>query len=374
MGLRATPRMTGVAEPSPDRTVNLLVVADRDRIAASDAAPTSLSTRIAVLRDLGVEVTTADASLMSAGRAGMALRRRDPAADAIIEAHVAPPSLPAWLAARIARAPLVLHLGDAAFVEGSPAGRIGGTAGFTLRRASLVVTTSRSAAGALTARHPELSGRVVIEPQGVEIERFRHETAHLGADDAPVPPPVAVEHRRTGIVFVGPLTAGSGVDLLLDAVGRIEADGRPHVTIIGEGVELDALRSQAERLAVGATWQSDGGPDRIVHALRSAAIVVIPPLAGQDTTVAIQAMAAGAVVVASAAGALREIVDDGRNGILVEPGDPAALASGIRRAQIVARGDDRLRLMRTAAAATATEHDVHAIARRALSRYRSLGG
>jgi len=30
-------------------------------------------------------------------------------------------------------------------------------------------------------------------------------------------------------------------------------------------------------------------------------------------------------------------VDDGRNGILVEPGDPAALASGIRRAQIVAR-------------------------------------
>jgi glycosyltransferase involved in cell wall biosynthesis len=374
MGLRATPRMTGVAEPSPDRTVNLLVVADRDRIAASDAAPTSLSTRIAVLRDLGVEVTTADASLMSAGRAGMALRRRDPAADAIIEAHVAPPSLPAWLAARLARAPLVLHLGDAAFVEGSPAGRIGGTAGFTLRRASLVVTTSRSAAGALTARHPELAGRVVIEPQGVEIERFRHETAHLGADDAPVPPPVAVEHRRTGIVFVGPLTAGSGVDLLLDAVGRIEADGRPHVTIIGEGVELDALRSQAERLAVGATWQSDGGPDRIVHALRSAAIVVIPPLAGQDTTVAIQAMAAGAVVVASAAGALRETVDDGRNGILVEPGDPAALASGIRRAQIVARGDDRLRLMRTAAAATAAEHDIHAIARRALSRYRSLGG
>src|SRR6476661_6296916 len=163
MGPRATARMTDVAEPSPDRTVHLLVVADRDRIAASDAAPTSLSTRIAVLRDLGVEVTTADASLMSATRAGMALRRRDPAADAIVEAHLARPSLPAWLAARLGRAPLVLHLGDAAFVEGLPAGRIGGTAGFTLRRASLVVTTSRSAAGALTARHPELAGRVVIE-------------------------------------------------------------------------------------------------------------------------------------------------------------------------------------------------------------------
>ncbi|SRR6185436_15236177 len=374
MGPRTTPRMTDVAEPSPDRTVHLLVVADRDRIAASDAAPTSLSTRIAVLRDLGAEVTTADASLMSAIRAGIALRRRDPAADAIVEAHLARPSIPAWLAARLSGAPLVLHLGDAGFVDGSPTGRLGGSAGFALRQASLIVTTSRSAAGALTTRMPELAGRVVIEPQGVEIERFRHETAHLGADDASAPPPVAVEHRRTGIVFVGPLTAGSGVDLLLDAVGRIEADGRPHVTIIGGGADLDALRSQAERLEVGATWQSDGAPDRIVHALRSAAIVVIPPRTGQDTTVAIQAMAAGAVVVASAAGALREIVDDGRNGILVEPGDPAALASGIRRAQIVARGDDRLRLMRTAAAATATEHDVHAIARRALSRYRSLGG
>jgi glycosyltransferase involved in cell wall biosynthesis len=365
--------MTDVAEPSPDRTIHLLVIADRDHPAASDAGPTSLSTRIAVLRDLGVEVTTAGASLISASRAGIAFRRRDPTATAIVEAHLARPSLSAWLAARFARAPLVLHVGDAGFVDGSSPGWIGGTTGFTLRRASLVVTTSRSAAGALTARLPELAGRVVIEPQGVEIERFRHETAHLGADDAAAAPAVAVEHRRTGIVFVGPLTAGSGVDVLLDALGRIEADGRPHVTIIGGGVELEALRSQAARLAVGATWQSGGGPDRIVHALRSAAIVVVPPRTAGDTTVAIQAMAAGAVVVASASGALRETVDDGRNGILVEPGDPAALASGIRRAQIVARGDDRLRLMRTAAAATAAEHDVHAIARRALSRYRSLG-
>src|SRR4029078_4435121 len=121
--------MTDVAEPSPDRTVRLLVVADRDRIAASDAAPTSLSTRIAVLRDLGAEVTTADASLLSPPRAGIALRRRDPAADAIVEAHLARPSIPAWLAARLSGAPLVLHLGDAGFVDRFLTGRLGGNLG-----------------------------------------------------------------------------------------------------------------------------------------------------------------------------------------------------------------------------------------------------
>ena len=121
-------------------------------------------------------------------------------------------------------------------------------------------------------------------------------------------------------------------------------------------------------------WQTDGAPGRLLDAIRSASILVVPPGREPDAIVMIQAMAAGAVVVAAASASLREIVDDGRNGIFVEMAEPAALAAGIRRAQIVARGDDRLRLMRTAAAATAAEHDLPTVARRTLDRYRSLPG
>jgi glycosyltransferase involved in cell wall biosynthesis len=46
---------------------------------------------------------------------------------------------------------------------------------------------------------------------------------------------------------------------------------------------------------------------------------------------ALEAMASGIPVIASAVGGLREAVEDGRSGILVAPGDPRALADGISR-------------------------------------------
>jgi D-inositol-3-phosphate glycosyltransferase len=333
--------------------VRLLVVADTDPTGA----------RIAALRDLGVDVTFANPSPLAGVRAGLALRRGS-AAQTIVEVAFPGPTLGAWLAARLARVPLVVRVRD----TGSPEAPAGASA---LRRARLVVTTSRAAAAALSAAVPQLAGRVVVESLGVDTEPFRSDPP-VGGDEGSRP--AGADRRRAGIVVAGPLTAGSGVDVVLDAMGAIDADGRPAVTILGHGAESDALHARAEGLGVAVDWQPDDGPDRVIDAIRSASIVVVPPRSEPEATRAIQGMAAGAVVVAAASGSLREIVDDGRNGILVESRDPAALAAGIRRALIVARGDDRLRLMRTAASTTAAEHDVRTVARRTLDRYRALGG
>jgi glycosyltransferase involved in cell wall biosynthesis len=70
--------------------------------------------------------------------------------------------------------------------------------------------------------------------------------------------------------------------------------------------------------------------DELVRLYNSAQVVVSPSLYEGFGLPAAEAMACGAAVVATTAGAFPEFIDDGRTGILVPPGDPDALAAAIR--------------------------------------------
>ena len=75
---------------------------------------------------------------------------------------------------------------------------------------------------------------------------------------------------------------------------------------------------------------------------RRASIVVVPSLYEGFGLPAIEAMACGTPVVASAAGALPEVMETGGGGILVPPGDPEALAKAI--ATLLEQPEARARL------------------------------
>jgi starch synthase len=66
-------------------------------------------------------------------------------------------------------------------------------------------------------------------------------------------------------------------------------------------------------------------------------VLVAPSLQEPFGTVVSEAMAVGTPVVATRVGGLAEVVDDGVTGLLVEPGEPKALASAIL--EVLARGD-----------------------------------
>ena len=173
--------------------------------------------------------------------------------------------------------------------------RVPWLARIVLRRARLVLAASASLAAAARA----LGAREVrVVPSGVAIPETVGEP-----DDPP------------HVLFVGRLSPEKGVLELVEACG-----GLPLV-VVGDG----PLRARVPG-AVGFV-----PPDGLGPYYERAAVVAAPSLREGYGVVAREAMAWGRPVVASAVGGLVDAVEDGVTGLLVPPGDVAALREAIER-------------------------------------------
>ncbi|MBJ7329741.1 MAG: glycosyltransferase [Solirubrobacteraceae bacterium] len=166
----------------------------------------------------------------------------------------------------------------------------------------------------------------VVVPSAFALQRLQELGAPLG--DVPVhvighPVPVTTERSRadtgTYALVASRLAPEKGVDVAIAACRQ----ARVPLVIAGDGPERAAL----ERAADGADVRFTGAvPAEEVSRLREGAALAIVPSRSAETfgLAAAEAMAAGVPVIASAVGALPELVVPGA---LVPPGDPAALAA-----------------------------------------------
>lgn len=142
------------------------------------------------------------------------------------------------------------------------------------------------------------------------------------------------------LLFVGRLVKRKGVDVLLHAAKILQNDPRLQVRIVGGGPEEQPLRDLATGLGLSHTVTFDGvvSSARIAELFASCDALVLPAIVTPtgDTeglgVVLIEAMGYGKLVVASSAGGIVDIVNDGDTGLLVPPGNPLELADAIRRA------------------------------------------
>ena len=173
-------------------------------------------------------------------------------------------------------------------------------------------------------------GRVAVVPHGVDLERF-----------APTPAPPSPPLR---LLAVGRLVEKKGFRDLVAALGRARVEAR--LTIVGEGPERGALESAAREAGVADRVELVGpvGHDRLPAIYATAHAVIAPSVVDRSgdrdglPNVVLEAMAAGLPVVGTRAGAITSAVEDGVTGIVVAPGDPAAIATALARL-----GDDDLR-------------------------------
>jgi glycosyltransferase involved in cell wall biosynthesis len=139
--------------------------------------------------------------------------------------------------------------------------------------------------------------------------------------------------RDRDLIFLGRLVSDKGVDLLLDALAMLAAEGlRPRLSIVGEGPEELRLREQAGRLEIAGQIDFLGlktGPE-LVELLNHHRILVAPSRYNEPFgIVALEGIACGCVVVGSAGGGLKDAI--GPCGETFRNGDAADLARVLGR-------------------------------------------
>ena len=138
--------------------------------------------------------------------------------------------------------------------------------------------------------------------------------------------------------YAGHLYAWKGVDILIDALAVLP--GVRALIVGGHAREPDLARLRAKATALGldarVTFTGHVAPAAVPARLAAADVLVLPNPASAISTHAtsplklFEYMAAGRAIVASDLPAVREVLTHGVNAVLVPPGDPAALADGIR--------------------------------------------
>ena len=181
-----------------------------------------------------------------------------------------------------------------------------------------VVTVSDDLKQKLLALCPGASGKAEVIPMGVQ----QREAVHNAQS----------ELERT-ILFIGRLTEVKGVDVLLKAAQQIDG---AQLLIAGDGEQRNKLETLAQNLSVNSKFLGQVEAMRRDHLLSSCAAIVIPSRVLADgrtegtPVVCLEAMAAGLPVVASSVGGLAEVIIDGHNGLLFEPGNQVMLAEKLK--------------------------------------------
>ncbi len=211
--------------------------------------------------------------------------------------------------------------------------------------------------------------RVELIPHGIDVEAFRPASApeRTALRERLILP---VEARL--VAFTGRLLRGKGVEVLVEAFGRL-APRHPdaHLVLVGSGAGQvlsmeEALRARVANAGLGSRVTFTGRVENVADYLRASDVYAFPSYFEAMPLSLLEAASCGLPCVASRIGGVVDVIDDGRSGVLVEAGDVNGLAAALGALlDMPARGAALGAAARAAALARFDERDN-------VARYREL--
>lgn len=196
---------------------------------------------------------------------------------------------------------------------------------------------------------PEGRGKVHLVYHGISFARF----------PPPPPPPAARDGSDPAhpveLLSVGRAVAKKGYDDLLAALATLPPGLHWRLSHIGGGTLLPELKRQAERLGLAGNirWLGALPQQEVLAAYRQADLFALPCKVVDDgdrdglPNVLMEAQSQGVCCLSTRLSGIPELIEDGVSGVLVEPGDVAALGAALAR--LIADPGLRQRLARAGA-------------------------
>lgn len=187
-----------------------------------------------------------------------------------------------------------------------------------------VLAVSEAVRGALIREAFFSPDRLHVLYTGIDADSFNDCRMHEFRKEIDVDPDSML------IGAVGRLSEEKGMDILIDAMPRILREF-PSLTLViaGDGPLKEALYRKTCNRGVDARVRFLGYRRDIERLLTGLDLLVMPSWTEGFPLVLLEAMAAGVPVVATKVGGIPEIVTDGREGVLVPPGDSLRLADRV---------------------------------------------
>jgi glycosyltransferase involved in cell wall biosynthesis len=216
----------------------------------------------------------------------------------------------------------------------------------------------------------ELSGRLDWPAEKIDLVYNAVDLARVQVEAPPgLREQLGGSETRPLVLTPARLDAQKGHDSLLKAVQQV-----PEATFLlaGEGPERERLEASAAQLGIVDRVRFLGRREDVPELLAACDVFALPSLYEGSSLAVLEAMAAGIPIVSSAIGGTEELIDDGRSGLLVAPGDPDALAAALRR--VLGDGELRKRLAARARERVEAGLTREAMATRVEGVYRELLG
>jgi len=231
----------------------------------------------------------------------------------------------------LARRPYVLKLtADPAFERARRRGLFAGSLASFQRERSVRTLPFRAARDAIVRRAAHVicpSAYLARLAVGWGVPESRVDVLPNPAPDTSTLPPREEARARHGfdgptVVFAGRLTEQKSLDVAIEAARLAGV----RLVIAGDGPD----RARLEAIG-GAAFLGAQPRETVLELFRAADASILSSDWENFPHGVVESLAAGTPVIATAVGGVAEVVTDGENGLLVPPGDPAALADALRR-------------------------------------------